>query len=162
MDAYVDKSVPMTRPRVTRAFRSEPFNVLWRIKVNETDPTAFWAVSTTRRRVTRPTITCGARRTLPGACAGSSSRSSPARNGPRSKEADCGHFGRGAREDFGQRTEPRASALPRSLVGNGRQPVRHRHPDVGACRFLSPAIRQRPANSVVRCPAFHLLSVGNR
>jgi integrase len=44
MDAYVNKSVPTTRPRVARAFRSEPFKVLGRIKVNETDPTAFWAV----------------------------------------------------------------------------------------------------------------------
>ncbi len=44
IDAYVNKSVPTTRPRVARAFRSEPFKVLGRIKVNETDPTGFWAV----------------------------------------------------------------------------------------------------------------------
>jgi integrase len=44
MDAYVLKSVPTTRPRVARAFRSDPFQVLARIKVNETDAAAFWAV----------------------------------------------------------------------------------------------------------------------
>jgi hypothetical protein len=49
MDAYVLKSVPTTRPRVARAFRSEPFKVLARIKVNETDATAFWAVLNHKR-----------------------------------------------------------------------------------------------------------------
>jgi hypothetical protein len=49
MDAYVNKSVATTRPRVERAFRSEPFKVLGRIKVNETDPTAFWAVLNHKR-----------------------------------------------------------------------------------------------------------------
>jgi hypothetical protein len=44
MDAYVLKSVPTTRPRVARAFRSKPFKVLARIKVYETDAPAFWAV----------------------------------------------------------------------------------------------------------------------
>jgi hypothetical protein len=44
MDAYSAKSVETTRPRVARAFRSEPFRVIARIKVNETDASAFWAV----------------------------------------------------------------------------------------------------------------------
>ena len=44
MDAYSAKSVETTRPRVARAFRSEPYRVIARIKVNETDASAFWAV----------------------------------------------------------------------------------------------------------------------
>ena len=44
MDAYAAKSVETTRPRVARAFRSEPFQVIARLKVNETDASAFWAV----------------------------------------------------------------------------------------------------------------------
>jgi integrase len=44
MDAYAAKSVETTRSRVARAFRSEPFRVIARIKVNETDASAFWAV----------------------------------------------------------------------------------------------------------------------
>ena len=44
MDAYARKSVVTTRRRVERAFRSEPFRVLSRLKINETDAAAFWAV----------------------------------------------------------------------------------------------------------------------
>jgi integrase len=49
MDAYAAKSVETTRPRVARAFRSEPFQVIARIKVNETDASAFWAVLNHKR-----------------------------------------------------------------------------------------------------------------
>jgi integrase len=49
MDAYAAKSVETTRPRVARAFRSKPFKVLARIKVNETDASAFWAVLNHKR-----------------------------------------------------------------------------------------------------------------
>jgi integrase len=44
IDAYALKSVPTTRKRVERAFRSQPFRVLSKLKVNETDAAAFWAV----------------------------------------------------------------------------------------------------------------------
>ena len=49
MDAYAAKSVETTRPRVDRAFRSEPFQVIARIRVNETDASAFWAVLNHKR-----------------------------------------------------------------------------------------------------------------
>jgi integrase len=49
MDAYEQKSVETTRPRVERAFRSKPFLVLARLKVNETDAAAFWAVLSHRK-----------------------------------------------------------------------------------------------------------------
>jgi hypothetical protein len=42
MDAYSAKSVDSTRPRVARAFHSEPFQVIARIKVNETDALTEW------------------------------------------------------------------------------------------------------------------------
>jgi integrase len=49
MDAYAQKSVVTTRPRVERAFRSKPFLLLARMKVNETDAAAFWAVLNHRK-----------------------------------------------------------------------------------------------------------------
>jgi len=44
MEAYAMKCVPSTRTRVDRAFRSEPFKVLRKMKVNETDAAAFFSV----------------------------------------------------------------------------------------------------------------------
>jgi integrase len=44
IDAYAAKSVETTRPRVARAFRSVPFQLIASQKVNETDASAFWKV----------------------------------------------------------------------------------------------------------------------
>ena len=44
MEAYAKKAQPSSRPRVARAFRSQPFNLLRNLKVNETDASAFHAV----------------------------------------------------------------------------------------------------------------------
>lgn len=44
MEAYARKCVPSTRTRVDRAFRSDPFKILRKIKVNETDASSFFSV----------------------------------------------------------------------------------------------------------------------
>ena len=49
IDAYILKAVPTTRVRLERAFGSQPFKVLTRLKVNETDASAFWAVLNHRK-----------------------------------------------------------------------------------------------------------------
>ncbi len=49
MDAYAKKSVEASRRRVERAFRSEPFALLCRLRVNETDAAQFFAVLNHRR-----------------------------------------------------------------------------------------------------------------
>jgi hypothetical protein len=62
-DPYASKSANGSRERVKRAMRSQPFALLKKLRVNETDASVFFAVLNHKRAATRRIITYGACKT---------------------------------------------------------------------------------------------------
>ena len=132
MAAYASKSANGSRERVERAMRSQPFALLKKLRVNETDASVFFAVfnhkragNSTNHYLRRLQNFAYAMRWLfepvipnPGMAS-------------HQKEADDGDISGRARPDHCQRTKPRTPALLRDALGNGRQPIRYRQPDLG-------------------------------